>query len=197
MRNLSVTVATIALIGSANYVVAQNQLETTLDLAIRGMMDEGAEVSYDERVIGADGSVEYIDLVITAPDDEVVISTDWIKGVPSASDPETVTFTFADTIAFSGMEDGATFDFEIQSSGFELTTNALLREAMSDTDITVAYVADSFIVKGGEPDSPVLRDLLADFGAIDFDLVFSEADMHVEGSFDAEKMNMIYIHCPV
>lgn len=192
MRNLTISVATVALLGSASFVVAQNQLETTLDLAIRGMMEEGTKVSYDERIIGADGSVEYINLVITEPDGEMVISTDWIKGVPSASDPETVTFTMADVVTFAGMDDDVAINIDLKSSGLEITTNALLREAMSDSDITVSYSADSLIVEGGDPDSPILRELLADMGAVDFNLVFSEADMHAEGNFEAEKLDMVY-----
>lgn len=192
MRNLTLSLATIALLGSASFAVAQNQLETTLDLAIRGIMDDGTSVSYDERIIGADGSVEYIDLVISAPNEEMVITIDWIKGVPSPSDPETVTFTVSDQVLFSGIEGGVPFNLEMQSSGFELTTNALLREAMSDTDIAVTFSADSLTVKGGEPDSPALRDLFADLGAVDFNFLFSEANMYAEGRFDIEKIDMSY-----
>ncbi|MHA1128976.1 MAG: DUF2125 domain-containing protein, partial [Alphaproteobacteria bacterium] len=88
--------------------------------------------------------------------------------------------------------DDVSFDIDMKSEGLEITTNALLREAMSDSDITVSYSADSLIVEGGDPDSPVLRELFADMGAVDFNIVFSEADMYVEGNFDAEKFNMVY-----
>lgn len=126
MKKLVTAFTVVAIVGSTSYAVAQNQLETTLDLVVRGMMDEGADVSYAERIIGADGSVEYTDLVISEPDGEFTMSVDWLKGVPSDSN---VTFTVADVINVSGMAEGVDFSFEIQSSGLELATNGLLREA--------------------------------------------------------------------
>jgi len=189
MKKLVTAFTTVAVIGSASYAVAQNQLETTLDLVVRGMMDDGAEVSYDERIIGADGSVEYIDLIIAAPDDEFTLSMDWLKGVPSGSD---VTFTVPDTIDVSGRAEGVDFSFEIQTAAFELSTNGLLREAMSTEDVTVTFSADAFVVDGGEPESDTLREIFVDLGAIDFDLLVSTEDMFVKGGFVAEKMDMAY-----
>ena len=81
MNKLSVTVSAIALLGSTSYGLAANQLETVLDLAFRGIIEEGSDVSYDERIIGDDGSVEYINLVISS--DDGGLSVDSIKGVPS------------------------------------------------------------------------------------------------------------------
>ena len=189
MKNLLTAVTTVAIVSSASYALAQNQLETTLDLVVRGMMDDGAEISYDERIVGADGSVEYIDLVIAAPEGEFTMSMDWLKGVPSGSD---VTFTVSDTIDVSGREEGVEFSFEIQSAAFELTTNGVLREAMSTEDVTVTFSADAFIVDGGDPDSDVLRKVFVDLGAIDFDLLVSTEEMFVKGAFDAEKMDVAY-----
>ncbi|MCK4861202.1 MAG: hypothetical protein KAS85_04740 [Rhodobacteraceae bacterium] len=189
MKNLLTAVTTVAIVSSASYALAQNQLETTLDLVVRGMMDDGAEISYDERIVGADGSVEYIDLVIAAPEGEFTMSMDWLKGVPSGSD---VTFTVSDTIDVSGREEGVEFSFEIQSAAFKLTTNGVLREAMSAEDVTVTFSADAFIVDGGDPDSDVLRKVFVDLGAIDFDLLVSTEEMFVKGAFDAEKMDVAY-----
>jgi len=189
MRKLVSAFTTVAIISSASYAVAQNQLETTLDLAVRGMMDEGTDVSYAERIIGADGSVEYTDLVIAAPENEFTVSIDWLKGVPSGSD---VTFTVSDTIDVVGLEEGVEYAFEILSSRLELTTNGLLREAMSTENVTVTFAADEFVVTGGDPDSEVLRKLLFDFGAVDFDLLVSTEEMFAKGSFNAEKMDVVY-----
>lgn len=189
MKKLITAFTTVAIIGSASYAVAQNQLETTLDLVMRGMMDNDAEVSYGERIIGDDGSVEYTDLVIAAPDGEFSLAMDWIKGVPSGSD---VTFTVSDTIDVSGREEGVEFSFEILSSALQLTTNGLLREAMSTEDITVTFSADKFIVDGSDPESDTLRKLFLDFGAVDFDLLVSTEDMFVEGGFATDKMDIAY-----
>lgn len=189
MKKLVTAFTVVAIVGSAPYAVAQNQLETTLDLVVRGMMDEGADVSYSERIIGADGSVEYTDLVISEPDGVFTMSVDWLKGVPSDSN---VTFTVADVINVSGMAEGVDFSFEIQSSGLELATNGLLREAMSKEDITVAFSADEFVVNGGDPDSDTLRKIFMDMGAVDFDLLVATEDMFVKGSFDTEKFDIAY-----
>jgi len=189
MKKLVTAFTTVAIVSSASYAVAQNQLETTLDLVVRGMMDDGAEVSYGERIIGGDGSVKYTDLVIAAPDDEFTMSMDWLKGVPSGSD---VTFTVSDTIDVSVQEEGIEFSFEIQSSALELTTNGLLREAMNTESVTVTFSADKFVVDGGDPDSDVLRKLFADLGEIDFDLLVSTEEMYVKGNFYSEKMDVAY-----
>ncbi len=189
MKKLVTAFTTVAIVSSASYAIAQNQLETTLDLVVRGMMDDGTDVSYGERIIGGDGSVKYTDLVIAAPDGEFSMSLDWLKGVPSGSD---VTFTVSDTIDFSGQAEGVEFSFEIQSSALELTTNGLLREAMSTEDVTVIFSADKFIVDGGDPQSDVLRKLFIDLGEVDFNLLVSTEEMYVEGGFDAEKMDVAY-----
>ncbi len=189
MKKLVTAFTTVAIVSSASYAAAQNQLETTLDLVVRGMMDDGTEISYDERIIGSDGAVEYTDLVIAAPEGEFTMSMDWLKGVPSGFD---VTFTVSDTIDVTGQEEGVEFSFEIQSSELELTTNGLLREAMSTEDVTVTFSADEFVINGGDPDSAVLRKLFVDLGAVDFDLLFSSEDMFAKGSFNAEKMDVAY-----
>lgn len=192
MKKLVSACTAVAIVGSTSYAIAQNQLETTLDLAVRGMMDEGATVTYDERLIGADGSVEYVNLVISAPEDDAEFATDWVKGVPSASDPSVVTFTVADVITVSGVAEGVDFSFDIQSSGLELTTNGLLREAMSKDDISVTFAADSFLVDGGDPESPVLRKVFVDIGTVDFDLLVSQKNMTVEGDLETGKFDIAY-----
>ena len=182
----------IAIISSASYSIAQNQLETTLDLMVRGMMDDGVAVSYDERIIGADGSVKYTNFVIEAPDGEFTFATDWIKGLPSATDPADVTFTIAETINISGRDEDVDFAFDVISSDLTLTTNALLREAMSTEDITVTFVADSLIVNGGSPESAEFRLLVADLDSINFNFLYSKEDMYVEGSFDISQIDLEY-----
>ena len=84
------------------------------------------------------------------------------------------------------------FTFHIITDGMEFTTNGLLREAMSKEDVSVDFGADSFRLKGGEADSPVLRKLLADFGAVNFKMLASEEQSHVEGNLDLDKMDAIY-----
>ena len=170
MKKLVTAFTVVVFVSSVSYASAQNQLETTLDLMVRGMMDDGAMITYDERIIGTDGSVEYIDLVIAAPDGEITLTMDWLKGVPSGSN---VTFTVANVIRVSGLAEGVDFAFDIQSSGFELSTNGLLREAMSTEAITVSFAADEFIVNGGDPDSETIRKLFLDMGAVDFNLLVS------------------------
>ncbi len=192
MKNLGLAVTTVTLLSSASYALAANQLETVMDLAFRDMIDDGVEVTYDDRIIGGDGSVEYKNLVITDPSDETIVSVAWIKGVPLASDPETVTFTMADTLTLSGEEDDAEFTLELRTSGMSLTTNAVLREAMSKDDVHVVFTADSFIVDGGDPDSEYLRKIFADLGGVDFNLLVTNGDSHVEGSLDAEKLDISY-----
>ncbi len=192
MNKLGATTAALALLAGTSPALAQNSLETTLDLMIRGMIDDGSQVTYDDRITGGDGSVEYRNLSITSPDGTSKLSTAWIRGVPSAADPSVVTFTVADTISITGTEQGAEFTVDILSRGLEFTTNGLLREAMSNDDITVEFKADSLRLEGGDPASPVLRDLNADFGEVTFNMVAAEADKRVEGSLDFSRFDLVY-----
>ncbi len=192
MSRIAVTTTAIALLGSATCALAANDLQTTLDLAVRGMIDAGSEVAYSDRVVGNDGSVLYKDLVITNKDDGLTVSAPWIKGTPSASDPSVVTFTFAKDIAVTGTDTGMEFTFHIVTDGMELTTNGLLREAMSKEDVSVNFGADSFRLKGGEADNPVLRKLLADFGSVGFEMLTSKEQSHVEGGLALDKMDAVY-----
>lgn len=192
MNKLGITVSAIALLSSATYTFAANQLETVLDLAFREMLSEGADISYDNRIIGDDGSVEYINLKIIDPDEEVTLTVDWIKGTPSASDPETVTFTMADTVSFAGSDEGENYNIDVRTMGMALTTNGILRDAMSTDDISVSFNADSFIVDGGDPSSAVLRKLFVDMGDVDFDLSVTDDESHVDGAFNASIVKMVY-----
>ncbi len=192
MKNLGIAVTTATLLSGATYVQAANQLETVMDLAFREMIDEGAEVTYDDRIIGGDGSVEYKNLVIADPDDETIISVAWIKGVPLTSDPETVTFTMADTLTLTAQEEGEEFTLELRTAGMSLTTNALLREAMSTDEIHVVFTADSFIIDGGDPDNEYLRKVFADLGGVDFNMLMTDDDSHVAGDINTEKFDVTY-----
>jgi len=194
MNKLTATTTALALLGSTSYALAQNDLATMLDLTVKGMMDNGATVTYANREVGNDGSVLYKNLVISAPDQSqsVTISTDWLKGVPSADDPTNVTFTTADKISVSGSNVGEDYSFDIFTTGLVFSTNALLQEAMSTADLTTHFGADSFRMKGGNPDSAILRNLLADFGAINFDVLYSPTNMHTEGALNIEKSDAIY-----
>lgn len=189
MKKLVSAFTVVAIVGATSYAVAQNQLETTLDLVVRGIMVDGADVSYSDRIVEDDGSVKYMNVVISTPDGEFTVSTDWLKGVPDGTN---VTFTVANVIDVAGIAEGVEFSFEIQSSNLVASTNGLLRGAMSTEDVTVQFNADAFIVTGGDPDSDVLRNVFIDMGAIDFSLLFSTADMFVEGSYDTEKFVMAY-----
>ncbi len=192
MNKLGVTTTALALLGSTSFALAQNSLETTLDLMVRGMIDDGSQVTYDDRITGNDGSVEYRNVTIVSPNGSSTLTTAWLKGVPSAADPSVVTFTVADTIKIESTKEGGEFTMEFLTSGMEFTTNAVLREAMSNDDITVEFKADSFRVEGGDPASAFMRDLNADFGSINFSMVAAEADKRVEGSLDISKFDVTY-----
>ncbi len=182
MRKLVIATTAVVIASGATFVYAQNQLDTVMDLAVQGMLSEGATVTYDDRNIGGDMSVEYTNLVITDPDDGVTITTDWLKGTPSAADPSVVTFTVADVISIEGEVEGEKIDFEIRSTGFELTTNAVLMEAFDDGDVTVTLAADTFVIEGGDPDSAVFRNFMTEISDLSFGVVYSIDDMTAAGN---------------
>lgn len=182
MRKLVIATTAVAIASGATFVYAQNQLETVMDLAVQGMTSEGATITYDDRNIGGDMSVEYTNLSITDPDGDVTITTDWLKGTPSAADPGVVTFTVADVISIEGEIEGENVDFEIRSSGFELTTNAVLKEAFDDGDVTVSLIADSLAIEGGDPDSLVFRNFETEINELSFGVAYSIDDMTAAGN---------------
>lgn len=192
MRKLAIATTAVVIASGATFVYAQNQLDTVMDLAVQGMLSEGASVTYDDRNIGGDMSVEYTNLVITDPDDGITISMDWLKGTPSASDAGVVTFTVADVITIEGDVEGEHIDFEIRSVGFELTTNAVLKEAFDDGDISVTLMADSFTVDGGDPDSAVVRKFMTEMTDLNFGVVFSIDDMTVAGNLSSGEYDAKY-----
>lgn len=192
MKKLVIATTAAVIASGATFVYAQNQLDTVMDLAVQGMLGEGMTVTYDDRNIGSDMSVEYTNVEISEADSNVTISTAWLKGTPSASDAGVVTFTVADLVSIEGDADGEHIDFEIRSSGFELTTNAVLKEAFDDGDVSVTLMADNLIIEGGDPESEVFRNILADINDLNFGVVYSIDDMTVAGNLSSGEYSAQY-----
>ena len=192
MNKFGVAAAAVALAGTSTLANAQASLDDMLNLFEAGAKAEGAEITFSDRIVSGDGTVEYRDLSITDPDDGVTIATDWLKGTPSADDAATITFTIADTVTITGDAEGEPINFEIRSNDLEIVTNAILAESHDISDITVAFNADSFVVEGGDPASAVLRELMAELNDVGFSAAFSMDDMTAEGSLTAGASDVSY-----
>ncbi len=191
MRKLGVTATAVVLAGTTSLVQAQ----TLTDMAVMieaGAGQEGAEITYSDRILGDDGSVEYRDLSITDPDGAITFATDWLKGVPDSDDPATVTFTVADVITIDGNVDGEKIDFSINSDDLEIVTNLLLFQPTGATTVNAAINADSLAVEGGDPNSEVLRAIDVVLNDLSFSTTVDLIEMFAEGGLSIGKMDAKY-----
>ncbi len=192
MNKLGVAVSAVALVTGATFVQAQTTFEQMVDLFEAGAAAEGVEITFSDRIVGGDGSVEYRDFSLTDPDEGFTLVTDWIKGTPNADDPNTVTFTVAESISISGNSEGEPFDLNITSDDLMISTNAMLAQMNDITDINAAFSADSISFEGGDPTSLVMRDLMVSLENLDFAVLVSMLDMTVDGSLTMGKSVMDY-----
>lgn len=192
MKTAILGATALALMSTSHMALAANDLETMMDLAVRGMMADGAEVSYDEKIV-VDGSVEYRGLEIVNPVDEIKISTDWLRGTPSGDNETEVTFTLADTVTFEMLTEGLEKTVEMRTQGFALTTNAVLRDAMATDDIYGAVSIDSLAISDGDDgEHLMLHDLEVLMQNVSANIKVSMEDRHVEGAAAFGDSEIVY-----
>lgn len=183
----------VALVTSSTIALAANDLETTLDLAIRGMMSDGLQVHYDDKIV-QDGWVEYRGVEIVNPEDELRLTTDWLRGQTNPADAAEVTFTIADTVTIEMLAEGLEKAVDFRTEGLALTTNAVLRDAMATDDVYGHLVAGRLAISDGESvvEHPVLHDLEATVDGLDLALTLSMQSQRAEGTVKFGDSDVMY-----
>ena len=192
MKSKILGISTALVIGSSSAVMAQDDLAGFFD-GISGMATQsGGIVSFSERNIGADNSVEYTDLFISAPDGEVVIAADWLKAVPSVTTPGQVTFTLSPVATITVNDDSfpAPLVLNISNTGLVIIADGLT--GGQDVDIlNYSIRADMFSVIAETGGNPFLRALDFTFENLAEDFSISPATMEItnSGSFSGASYN--------
>lgn len=185
--------ATTALaIGFGAPVAAQDDFAGFSEGILGMLSSQGATVSFDQRNVGADGSVEYVGFRMSAPDGTMTVSADWIKGVPSAITPGQVTFTLSPsaTITINNPDTGEHI-INISNSGLTLTLDGITSGQSAET-LNFLLSANSLGFTSGNPNDTILKALDISFTDLSQSISFSPASEMLSGTFDIASMGIIY-----
>ncbi len=173
MKNKIIGISTALVIGCSTSVMAQDDLAGFFDRASGMATQMGGAVSFTERNIGTDNSVEYIDLSVSSPDGEIVILADWLKAVPSATTLGQVTFTLSPSasvtindssflqplvlnIANNGLtvmvdgltsgQDAETLNYSVRANNLSVTADASDNPFLRALDLTITDLVEDFSI---------------------------------------------------
>ncbi len=192
MNKFGVATTAVIFAGSASIASAQATLEQMVDLFEAAITAEGGEISYDDRNVSGDGSVEYQGFSLTDPEGEVTIATEFLKGTPDSSDPNLVTFTVGEEITVKGKIEDEVVDYTILTDDFSITTNGLFVEVNDLTEVIGSLSADKIEVTGGDPNSNAVRALDITLEEVDFSGQFSMLNEHASGSMTIGQSDAYY-----
>lgn len=125
MKKLLLTTALAAV--PVNLALAQSNQEAA-QFVTGGIAMINAEeqvLTIGNQEIGSDNSLTLSDIKFT-PEDDVTISTDWIKLTPSSENDQDVIITFADEVSISGEDSDGEHSVVVSLSNMQIVTNLLL-----------------------------------------------------------------------
>ncbi len=185
-------VSTALVIGMAAPVAAQDDFAGFSEGILAMLGSQGADISYDARNVGADGSVEFIGFSMISPDGMSSVQADWIKGVPSASTPGQVTFTLSPSASFS-FTDSETGEhiINISNSGLVATLDGITSGQDAEV-LNFSVVANSLGFTSGNPNDTVLKALDVTFSDLNQTVAFSPASKLLRAEFGVSLLNLIY-----
>ncbi len=155
-----ILMATTALaIGFAAPVAAQDDFAGFSEGILGMVQSQGATVTFDQRNVGPDGSVELVGFVLAAPDNEMVVTADWIKGVPSATTPGQVTFTLSPSasVTINDPDTGAHV-INISNTGLAVTLDGIT-SGQGAPVLNFSVMANSLGFTSGNPNDPIIKAL--------------------------------------
>ena len=188
-----ILMATTALaIGFAAPVAAQDDFAGFSEGILAMVGSQGATVSFDERNVGADGSVELVGFSLAAPDEEMVVTADWIKGVPSASTPGQVTFTLSPNASIT-INDPSSGEhiINISNSGLVVTLDGITSGQEAPV-LNFSVMADSLRFTSGNPADPIIKALDVGFTNLSQTVSLTTANMLLAGVTGLSALNMNY-----
>lgn len=185
------TAAALALTASVQAQDA-SAIQSAIDEGVARLNEEGANVSFGERTVGADDSVTLRDVRMAPEGDSLVIEAEFITLTPSPDTPGDVTITVSDVITLrGGPDDGAPpIDFAINSTGLALTTNWILAPEGKPRG---ELVAETLNVTGGDEDHPILRRLLIGQEDVEGSLALDLEARDMAAALSASSLAMDYV----
>ena len=188
-----ILMATTALaIGFAAPAMAQDDFAGFSEGIVQMLQSQGATVSFDERNVGADGSVEFVGFWMSAPDGEATVRADWLKGVPSATTPGQVTFTLSPnaTITINDPSSGEHI-INVSNSGLVITLDGIT-SGQSAPVLNFSVMAESLRFASGNPDDPIIKALDIGFTNFSQTVSFTQATMLLSGVTGLAALDMNY-----
>ena len=192
MKQHILMMTTALVIGVAAPVAAQDDFAGFADGIVSMLSSEGATVSFDARNIGTDGSVEYVGFWMSAPEGEMTVQADWVKGVPSATTPGQVTFTLSPsaTVTINDPDTGEHI-INVSNDGLVITLDGITSGQDAET-LNFSVMANSFGVASGNPNDPIIKALDLNFTNFSQTVAFSPASMLLRGEGSVSLLKMIY-----
>ncbi|MBL1435749.1 MAG: DUF2125 domain-containing protein [Rhodobacteraceae bacterium] len=188
-----ILMATTALaIGFAAPVAAQDDFAGFSEGILAMIGSQGATVSFDERNVGADGSVELVGFSMAAPDGEMTVRADWLKGVPSATTPGQVTFTLSPNASVTLNDpDSGEHIINISNSGLVITLDGIT-SGQSAPVLNFSVMADSLGFTSGNPADPIIKALDIEFTDLSQTVSLTTATMLLTGITGLSAVDMNY-----
>ncbi len=178
-----ILMATTALaIGFAAPVAAQDDFAGFSDGILAMAQSQGATVSFDQRNVGPDGSVELVGFMLADPEGKMTLRADWIKGVPSATTPGQVTFTLSPSASVT-INDPATGEhiINIANTGLVITADGVT-SGQSAPVLNFSLMAGNLRFTSGNPDDMVLKALDIAFTNLSQTVSLETATMMLSGA---------------
>ena len=188
-----ILMATTALvIGFSAPAMAQDNFAGFSEGIIAMLQSQGATISYDERNVGADGSVEFVGFSMSDPDNEATVRADWLKGVPSATTPGQVTFTLSPvaTLTIADPEAGEHI-INISNSGLVITLDGIT-SGKNEPVLNFSVMADSLRFASGNPADPIIKALDIAFTNLSQTVSLTQATMLLTGITGVASLDMNY-----
>ncbi len=188
-----ILMATTALaIGFAAPVAAQDDFAGFSEGILGMLSSQGATVSFDQRNVGADGSVELVGFWMADPEGKMNVRADWIKGVPSATTPGQVTFTLSPSASLT-INDPATGEhvINISNSGLTITLDGIT-SGQGAPVLNFSAMAASLGFTSGNPNDPVIKALDIEFTNFSQTVSFEQASQMLSGVTGLGGLNMNY-----
>ncbi len=185
--------ATTALaIGFSAPAYAQDDFAGFADGIVSMLQSQGATVSFDQRNVGPDGSVELVGLWMSAPDGSMTVRADWLKGVPSATTPGQVALSLSPsaTVTINDPDTGEHI-INISNSGLVVTLDGIT-SGQDAPVLNFSVMADSLGFTSGNPDDTILKALDISFTNLSQTISLEQATKMLSGVTGISGMNLNY-----
>ena len=188
-----ILMATTALaIGFAAPVAAQDDFAGFSEGILGMLQSQGATVSFDQRNVGADGSVELVGFILKDPEGKMTVNADWIKGVPSATTPGQVAFSLSPsaTVTINDPQTGEHV-INISNTGLVVTLDGIT-SGQSAPVLNFSVMADSLEFASGNPDDMIIHALDVSFANLSQTVSLTSATKLLSGITGISGLDMVY-----